>query len=261
MQPKFSIIMPTFNSAKTLFVAMDSVLKQTFSDFEIIIVDGLSSDSTLDILKRYRDKRIKIFSESDNGIYDAMNKGVEYANGDWLFFMGSDDHFYEKTTLKKLIAHEGFKTHTVVYGNVNSKIFNGLYDGEFTYSKLTKKNICHQSIFFHKTVFKKIGKFNTKYLVEADWDHNLKWFFSSKIKHMYVDQTITNYGENGVSSKTPGDPVFYKEKFFKIVWLGIDKLSFSEIIYNIKSAFVVFEFENKYSKTIILFLKRCLRWN
>ena len=88
---KLSIIIPTFNSANTLRRALDSIIGQTLNDLEVLIMDGVSTDQTLDIAKTYNDNRIRIFSEPDNGVYDAMNKGIDKASGEWLYFLGSDD--------------------------------------------------------------------------------------------------------------------------------------------------------------------------
>jgi len=99
MNPFFSIIIPTYNSSATISVALNSIIKQSYQNFEVIIVDGLSNDNTISIISQFQDDRIKIFSEKDKGVYDAMNKGINYANGKWIYFMGSDDYFYDNTIL------------------------------------------------------------------------------------------------------------------------------------------------------------------
>src|ERR1700722_16529958 len=100
MSNLLSIIIPTYNSQNTILTALQSIVKQSFDDFEIIIVDGLSNDDTVTIVKNFQDDRIKIISELDNGIYDAMNKGIDRAKGDWLYFLGSDDRLYNDTVLE-----------------------------------------------------------------------------------------------------------------------------------------------------------------
>jgi len=229
--PLISIIIPTFNSGATLAIALESIVHQTFKNWELIIIDGGSADTTLVIAKEYQvivPEAIKIHSEKDKGIYDAMNKAIDIAKGDWLYFMGSDDSLYETTTLEKISNLEALKNYEVVYGNVTSPRFNGVYAGEFTYSKLTNQNICHQAIFFNKAVFKKIGKFNLKYTAHADWDHNIRWFFSSKIKQIYSNLIIANYADGGFSSQ--GDAVFEKDKNSVFLNRGIGKLPVSLLI-------------------------------
>ena len=101
---KFSIIIPTFNSEKTLDIALSSIVVQSYQNFEVLIIDGLSTDSTIDIAKKHQKvfPNIKIKSEKDNGIYDAMNKGIALAKGEWLYFMGSDDSLYNDDVLNQI---------------------------------------------------------------------------------------------------------------------------------------------------------------
>ncbi len=223
--------MPTFNSAATLDIALESIIHQTFQNIEVLIIDGLSGDDTIEIAKKYQLEfpQIKIISEKDKGIYDAMNKGIGIAKGEWLYFMGSDDSLYETNTLERFFRHEKMKSFDVVYGNVYSTRFNGVYDGEFTYLKLTSKNICHQSIFFRKRVFKKIGNFNLKYKAHADWDHNIKWFYSSNISKLYINQVVANYADGGYSSLND-DKLFDKEKNIKLLFRGIGKIPRTKLI-------------------------------
>ena len=225
--PVFSIIIPTYNSSKTIAVALESVLKQSFIDFEIIIVDGLSKDSTLDIIKSFRDERIKIYSEKDNGIYEAMNKGVDLAKDSWLFFMGSDDRFFTPHILEQIFNTDKKNNYDVIYGDVYSTRFNGRYDGEFTVEKILKKNICHQSIFFNKSIFNKIGYFNLKYKAQADWDHNMRWILSSTLNKVYFNCIIAEYADGGFSSIN-GDSLFDREKVLKYLIYGKKTISTSK---------------------------------
>ena len=181
-RPFFSIIIPTYNSSATLAECLESILNQSYQNFEILIVDGVSNDSTIDIINEYAktNSNIRWVSENDNGIYDAMNKGIKMASADWIYFLGSDDSLFSNDTLLSVKNElDGFN---VIYGNVARKCYSGPYDGEFTQEKIYHQNICHQAIFLNKRVFKVIGYFNQKYKCHADWDHNLKWFFSKKNK-------------------------------------------------------------------------------
>jgi len=229
--PLLTIIMPTYNSAATIDIALESIINQTFQNIEVLIIDGLSSDDTIEIAKKYQLEfpQIKITSETDKGIYDAMNKGISIAQGEWVYFIGSDDSLYETTTLEQVLNNEKIKNLDVIYGNVYSMGFDGVYDGKFTYTKLTIKNICHQAIFFRMMVFKKTGKFNIKYKALADWDHNIRWFFSSKISKSYTNQIIANFGVGGFSSNYE-DEVFENDKNFKLVIKGIGKIKLSHLI-------------------------------
>ena len=153
--PLFSIIIPTFNAGKTLSFCLDSVLIQSFQDFEILIIDAVSSDNTMSIVEEYAAANTAItwISEKDKGIYDAMNKSISLAKGEWLYFLGSDDKLYDAEVLKKIMNSLN-ENHSldVLYGNVSSNRL-GIYDGEFNAGKIRLKNICHQAIFLRKTVF------------------------------------------------------------------------------------------------------------
>lgn len=209
--PFFSIIIPTYNSYNSISECLKSLINQSYQDFEVIIVDGLSTDDTLLTIENHQDSRIKIYSEKDNGIYDAMNKGIALAKGEWLYFLGSDDTLYEPNTIKKVFQHIVDANTDIVYGNIISERFNGVYGGEFNANKIFYQNICHQAIFFKATVFKKIGLFDLKYRSQADWDHNMKWLASKNMVKLHIDQIIAEYADGGFSSQGE-DLVFQKHK-------------------------------------------------
>lgn len=217
--PFYSIIIPTLNSAKTLSSALGSILQQSFTDFEVLILDGLSTDNTLIIAKSYNDERIKIFSEKDYGIYDAMNNGINLGKGEWLYFMGSDDRLSGSNVLQQISDTVSNNNCEVIYGDVNSTRFNGRYDGEFNYLKIMSQNICQQAIFFKKSVFKKTGLFNLGYKSHADWDHNMNWFLSPAIPKMYFNCVIAEYADGGYSSIN-GDPIFENDRILKYLLYG-----------------------------------------
>jgi glycosyltransferase involved in cell wall biosynthesis len=205
--PVFSIVIPTYNSSSTLCKALDSVLCQEYEDYELWIIDGASTDNTIEVITKYqsRDNRIKHISEPDRGIYDAMNKGIDAANGDWILFLGSDDQLYDHKVLKKVFEAVQIQTCEVLYGNV---LIEGntawakdksLYDGEFSIKKLFQKNICHQSIFY-KTDFlhQEIGYFNLNYRICGDYDYNFRCW--AKTKFFYLDQVIARFQGGGESA-------------------------------------------------------------
>ena len=100
------------------------------------------------------------------------------SEGKWLYFMGSDDRLYNSNTLHEILFTIAQNKHDIIYGDVYSSRFNGRYNGEFGYLKILSQNICHQAIFYKKTVFKNIGLFNLRYKSHADWDHNMHWLLS-----------------------------------------------------------------------------------
>jgi glycosyltransferase involved in cell wall biosynthesis len=206
--PKISIITPTYNSESKIEACLQSVINQSYSNIEHLIIDNLSTDKTIDIVLRYKELyplSIRWVSEKDRGIYDAMNKGIKLAKGDWLYFLGSDDKFYNENVLSTIFNDKQTKHPQIIYGNV---IINGdagwakngqIYDGEFTLSKLIDKNICHQAIFFNKIVFKRVGRFNLKYNICADWDMNFRLW--ATYPFTYTETIIAVFNGGNSSSK------------------------------------------------------------
>ncbi len=227
--PFFSIIIPTYNSSKTLKSCIESVLKQSFADIELVIVDGLSTDTTISIAQSFTNTgaNVRFITEKDKGIYDAMNKGIAMAKGEWLYFLGSDDTFYNINVLKEV--SEAIKANPdadVIYGNVFGTSFNGVYGSAYTSEKIFNQNISHQAIFFNRGVFNKVGNFNLRYKALADWDHNMRWFFSKKIKHIYIDTIITDYAEGGFSAVHGSNDLFYVDKCMNYISYGHHSLAF-----------------------------------
>lgn len=216
--PRCSIIIPTFNSATTLVRCLDSIVAQSFDDFEVLLVDGASDDETLSIISRYAeaDPRIRSMSGKDRGIYDAMNKGMDAARGQWLIFIGSDDTFHDRYVLEKVFARSSPPDSKVIYGNAriigdSSWAADGaIYDGKFETEKVLNKNICHQAIFYNTDFVRtSIGHYNLKYRLCADWDFNLRCW--AKTNFCYIDLIITNFFAGGESTAKNTDEEFTKE--------------------------------------------------
>lgn len=198
--PLFSIIIPVFNGEKVIGRAIESILRQSFQDYEILVVDGLSTDRTVSIVREYSDERIKIVSEKDQGIYDAMNKGIDMAKGEWIYFLGSDDELFDKYVLEKVFRYTTQLKSDVLYGQVFLRESGQLYLGKFDAQKLIFRNISHQAIFVKKSLFKRLGKFDLKYKICADHIFNIKWFFDATIQHAYIDIVVAKFSLGGVSN-------------------------------------------------------------
>ena len=229
MSPKISVITVVFNAAKTLQATIDSVFAQTNKNHELIIIDGGSTDGSLEILKNKRAENLFWTSEPDEGIYDAMNKGIKKATGEWIIFLGADDKFYDQKVLENVFSKSNYEDVDFIYGNVKSEAYKGLYDGEFDYEKLLKKNISHQSIFYRNNIFDKIGSYNLKYKTHADWDFNLRCFENNELQVKYVDTIIAEFGKGGLSSNY--DIPFLRESLLprKLNFLKANKQSIKPI--------------------------------
>ncbi|MBO6025190.1 MAG: glycosyltransferase [Bacteroidales bacterium] len=197
---KLSIIIPTFNSSKVLGRAMDSIECQTFADWEVLIMDGVSADDTIKIAQSYNDNRVRVYSEPDKGIYDAMNKGIDKANGEWLYFMGSDDYLYNSQSLEKIFINS-VDGYDVVYGTVYAPHWEDRYKGEWKIENYMD-NRCHQAIFYKRSFFGKKVRYDTRFKVCADSAINLRWFLSPKFSSHYYPVVVANYSDGGYSSHT-----------------------------------------------------------
>ena len=133
LNKKLSIICTTFNSGETLQRTIDSIKNQTFQDFEFIIVDGKSTDNTLDIIKNNAEIITKYITETDKGIFDGMNKGLDLSTGDWVYFIGSDDYLHNNSVLENIFKNKFQHNTELVIGNVlysNGKIFKSFFELE-----------------------------------------------------------------------------------------------------------------------------------
>lgn len=216
MSEFFSIIIPAFNSASTLPDALNSVLVQRFRDFEVLLMDGFSNDETLQIAQSFNDSRIRIFSEKDQGTYDAMNKGIATARGEWIYFLGSDDRLFDEHVLEDV--HQKLITTklSVAYGNVQIKgevdwaKGGAVYDGAFSLYKLLRRNICHQSIFYRNSFLKKNQlNYHLHYPVSADWEFNLRCRMLTGF--LFLDRIIAVFNGGGLSSSEKNTDAFRDE--------------------------------------------------
>ena len=210
MIPKISIITVVYNAKGFLEETIESVLSQNFNNFEYIIIDGGSIDGTLDIIKKYQDRITLWVSEPDKGIYDAMNKGIRYAKGEYVYFLGGDDLLFDNQVLKNVNSYLMDKR-KVYYGNVLFKKRNVIYDGEFNLVKIVTRNISHQSIFYPKEIFEKYS-FDTKYKIFADYELNLKLYGNSSYSFVYIPMTIALFNDEGASGSNTLDLNFETDR-------------------------------------------------
>jgi len=191
---KISIVIVTLNAADTLQKCLDSIYKQRYPSIEIILMDGASSDNTIEILKANSDKIAVWKSEKDGGVYEAMNKALGYVTGDWVYFLGADDELFDDFSE---LAFQLNDPSLIYYGNV-------LLDGEKFRGKVSgyqhsKSAICHQAIIYPRKVFDKY-RFNTKYRISADHELNMRAWKDKDFTFHYVDLIIANYNHTGMSS-------------------------------------------------------------
>lgn len=181
MSPRFSIIIATYNSDKTLKATLESLLQQTFTNFEVIVADGLSTDNTLKIVTDYQPKfetaGIRYFwaSEKDSGIYDAWNKALKKVNSEWIAFLGSDDTYYPSALELYDIEISknpdiNYISSQVEYIDSNNKVLK-ILGNPYRYRQMIRyMNIAHVGSFHKKELFDKHGSFSTDYKIVSDYD-------------------------------------------------------------------------------------------
>ena len=177
MTPFYSIITVSYNSEKTIAGTIQSVLSQEFKNFEYIIIDGDSKDNTIKIIQSFTDKRIKLYSEPDAGIADAMNKGIEKSSGDWIHILNSDDCYYSNESLLKASKHL-YKNKTNYFGicfkNYKDQIYR-YYNWNYFYPKLLfKACIPHPSMIVSKDQYNEIGNYNKDLKYTSDHEFTLR---------------------------------------------------------------------------------------
>lgn len=203
---KFSIITVCYNSERTIERTIQGVLEQTYEDYEYLIIDGASTDGTLDIVNKYKDKfgeKLLVVSEPDNGIYDAMNKGISKASGDIIGIINSDD-YYEPDTLEKIVEvyEKDHENPLSIYYGADRALMDGKeYSIGFHHADfLDKSMISHPSCFVTKETYDTMGVFDTKYSCVADYDMMLKFKHSGKVKFVPVYAVLANFSLGGTCS-------------------------------------------------------------
>ncbi len=233
--PLISAIIPTYNAAKTLSRCLDSFAAQTFRDFEVLIIDGLSTDETCQIAYSYQEKlpKLVVISEKDEGIYDAMNKGIDLAQGEWLYFIGSDDYLWDENVLRN-VAIEINQDIDFICGNVFHLAKHELYKNDFDRFEVLNRIVAQQGVFYSKTIFKLLGKYDLKYKIASDIVFNVKMVLNLKIKFKFLNLTVAGYSGTGTSA-IKRDPDFEKDmmKFYHSVFNKIySKREINKVISN-----------------------------
>ena len=211
---KVSIITVAFNSSSTIKDTIDSILNQKYDEIEYIIVDGLSKDNTVDIIKSYENKfkgsnkTFKWISEKDSGLYDAMNKGIDMASGEIVGILNSDDFYIDNNVISDVVDFFKEKNTDSVYSDLvfidsqkNNKVTRIWESGERKGFK-TGWHPAHPTLFIKKEVYNKYGVFNLKYKLGSDYELMLRFFEKYKISSTYLNRKIVKMRIGGESTKS-----------------------------------------------------------
>lgn len=206
---KISIITATWNSGATLRDAIESVLSQTYKNIEHIIVDGNSKDNTMDIVREYEPRyngKLKYISEPDNGLYDAMNKGIALATGDVIGILNSDD-FYSSNDILQSVADEILNV-DAVYGDIHfvndsdlNKIVRYYSSANFKPDRMKMGFMpAHPSFYCRREIYSRYGLFDTSFRIAADFEQLLRLLYIQRIKIKYIPKDFVTMRMGGAST-------------------------------------------------------------
>lgn len=205
---KITVITICLNSEKTIERTIRSVLNQDWENKEYIIIDGKSSDNTMNIIKNYKQNIQKLISEKDGGIYEAMNKGLVHAKGDVVCFLNSDDFYTSKHVLTRVADTMINNNLDAIFGGVNfykkgipQKIIRTYLYHNFSLDKFSYGWMpAHPASFIKNDIIKKIGLFNTKYRIAGDFDYLLRIFQIKKFNFICIPEIFVSMQSGGISN-------------------------------------------------------------
>ncbi len=264
---KLSIITINYNDKTGLEKTINSVINQTWKDFEYIVIDGGSTDGSKEVIEKYKNKITYWKSEPDSGVYNAMNKGIKVAKGDYLIFMNGGDTFYESTILEK-ISNQFLFSFDIFYGNANFISDNDerieKFPKKLNFSFFYDNSLCHQATFFNKNIFSENG-YNEKFRIISDWEFNVRNICLHNKSYKHLDYVICNYDTSGISSKQKDLSKKERDQIYKAYFLSfiddynyfqqLDDKRIKNMIY-IKKFSIPWKILKGFSKIILLFLPK-----
>jgi len=211
---KISIITAVYNNKETVRETINSVCSQQYDNIEYILIDGASTDGTIEVINNaiqaYSQRNIKLLSEKDNGVYDAMNKGIDLANGDIVGILNSDDVYYDKYCLS--IVMNEFQTKSIdsvfadlVYVRQNNpdKVVRYYSSANFSPQKFAFGWMpAHPTFFVKRKYYEKFGKYKTNYTIAADYELLVRFYTTHKISYSYIPKLLVRMRTGGVSTKS-----------------------------------------------------------
>ena len=206
---KASIITVVYNGRDYIESAIQSVLRQTYKNIEYLIIDGGSTDGTVDIIKRYRDQISKFISEKDDGLYDAMNKGIKMATGDIIGTLNSDDFYADNSVIERVVEAIEREQADVLWGDLvyvkagnESKTTRVWKSSVYEPGKFQKGWMPpHPTFFVRKSVYDRFGLFRTDFKIAADYELMLRFLEKNKIKGVYLPVVLVKMRTGGKTGK------------------------------------------------------------
>jgi glycosyltransferase involved in cell wall biosynthesis len=214
MNKKISIITINFNNLEGLKRTLESVVNQTWREFEYIIIDGGSTDGSADLIESQSGHIDYWVSEPDKGIYNAMNKGIQMANGEYLLFLNSGDYFFNNTVLQD--NQSRIANQDLIYFNINviddDSIFLKKYPNQLSFSYFTKDTLPHPATFIRASLFNKLGMYDESFKIVSDWKFFLESICKFNCSYIRIDETLTTFYLDGLSSDPRNKVLIFEEK-------------------------------------------------
>lgn len=209
-QPLISLVTVVYNGEHLIAETLTSAIHQTYSNIELVIVDGASKDATLEKVKQFGSRINTLISEPDKGIYDAMNKGIKAAKGEWIYFLNVGDRFYDNQVLEDIFSRD-VSSYDFIYAQVETinepTGINYINGSPVHMSDFYKRYpICHQATFTRKKAFDEIGDYNIAYKLAADTEWFVRFFKKHEDKALFIPRIVSYYDVQGTSyhKRMPG---------------------------------------------------------
>ncbi|CEN55992.1 glycosyltransferase family 2 protein [Candidatus Methylopumilus turicensis] len=234
---KISVITVCFNSAKTILNTISSVESQSYKNIEHLIIDGGSSDGTIELLKKARGN-IKYISEPDKGIYDAMNKGLLLATGEVIVFLNADDFYKNKFVVEKVMKEFDKSNLSAVYGDVDFFAPNDIKKSVRRYSSkiFAPKKLAfgfmpaHPSLFMRREVYEKVGGFDINFRIAGDFDLVARAFKNEDLHYKYIPEVFVSMQTGGVSTQGFKSTIFLNREIMQSCLKNNIKTSWVKLI-------------------------------
>jgi glycosyltransferase involved in cell wall biosynthesis len=257
---KISIITINYNNNEGLIKTVESVKSQTYQEFEYLVIDGGSTDGSVSFLENNKNLFDYWVSESDNGVYQAMNKGINKATGEYLLFLNSGDHFINNKILEK--NHESIQEDDIIYFDLqvteNEKTFIKKYPNTLSFSYFVEDTLPHPSTFIKKEAFLNTNLYKEEFKIVSDWKFFIDGICKYNLTYKYINKTLSTFYIGGLSSSPENRIVKFNEKkeILKGDYLAYmqdldDVIAFRDTLNNLRASRIIkflvkFGFLNKF---------------
>lgn len=229
-----SIITICLNEATSIAYTLNSIANQSFQDFEWIVIDGGSNDGTLEVISNYSSRINILISEKDKGTFNAMNKGIPLAKGEYLLFLNGGDQLFSSKVLEDVFSSN--QTAQILYGNLAYSKNNKIENIFIPESPISKKSLYHRTLphpatFIKRDLFLKYGFYDESYKIAADYDFFLKVILKKNLKPQYLPFTISIFDTEGISTVNEQLRICEKRRAMRLYFNFFDRLRYDSEIH------------------------------